>query len=48
MDEFLPILITYDEVIDMWSYKVGYAFGVADNEHELVEKIWKHVREWNE
>ena len=47
-DYFLPIMITYDELTDMWSFYVGDEIGVADTKQELIEKIWTIVREWEE
>jgi hypothetical protein len=47
MDEdYLPILVTYDELTDMWSFYVGDEVGVADTKQELLEKIWSLIREW--
>jgi hypothetical protein len=47
-EEFLPILISYDELIDMWSYHVGDHVGVADDKSELVSKVWELIRKWND
>ena len=45
-EEYLPIMITYDEMIDMWSYYVGEHTGVADTKQELVEKVWDLIYSW--
>ena len=47
-DDFIPILITFDPIMDMWSYTVGEHSGVADTKTELVQKVWMLVREWEE
>ena len=39
-------MITYDEMIDMWSYYVGEHTGVADTKQELVEKVWDLIYSW--
>ena len=45
-EEYLPIIITYDEMIDMWSYYVGEYTGVADTKQELIEKVWDLIYSW--
>lgn len=45
-EEYLPIIISYDEEIDMWSYQVGDEAGVADTRSELIDKIWDLVYDW--
>lgn len=47
-DNFIPLLITFDPILDMWSYTVGNQSGVADTKTELVHKVWNLVREWEE
>ena len=47
-NDFIPLLITFDPILDMWSYTVGNQSGVADTKHELVKKVWELVREWEE
>lgn len=47
-DDFIPLFITFDPLLDMWSYTVGNKSGVADTKLELVEKVWTLVREWEE
>lgn len=45
---FIPLLITFDPILDMWSYTVGNQSGVADTKTELVQTVWNLVREWEE
>ena len=46
--EFIPIAITYDEELDLWSYEVEDEVGVAENKSELIEKIWLYIRSQQE
>ena len=47
-DDYLPIMITYDELTDMWSFYVGDEIGVADTKEELIQKVWGLIRAWEE
>lgn len=41
--DFLPIIFTYDELTDMWSYYIGGHAGVADSKQELVDKVYELI-----
>lgn len=43
--EFIPITITYDEELGLWSYEVEDEVGVAEDRMELVHKIWSYIKQ---
>lgn len=45
MDNFVPVIITHDEAMGLWSFYVGDEYGVAETREELAQKIWNIIRE---
>ena len=46
--EFIPIAITYDEELGLWSYEVKDEVGIAEDKTELIKKIWNYIRSQTE
>lgn len=42
--EFIPIAITYDEELGLWSFEVEDEVGIAEDKTELIHKIWSYIK----
>ena len=44
--DFIPVIVSYDELTDMWSYTVNDISGIADTKEELVQQVWELINNW--